>query len=119
MALELHRWLAIVSAVLLAGAVVESAWSFRGRSVDPPASSRLRGVAIIALIVTIAGGLGLLLGGARPRELLHVVYAAIAVGALPVAASISRSWDSRRIRIATLIGTLIMLVAVLRLFATG
>ncbi|HET6820636.1 MAG TPA: hypothetical protein VFH98_08790 [Candidatus Limnocylindria bacterium] len=119
MALELHRWLAIVSAVLLAGAVVESAWSFRGRSVDPPAGSRLRGVAIIALLVTIAGGLGLLLGGARPRELLHVVYAAIAVGALPVAASISRSWDARRIRIATLIGTLIMLVAVLRLFATG
>jgi hypothetical protein len=118
-ALELHRWLAILSAVLLAGAVVESAWSFRGRSVDPPAGSRLRGVAVIALLVTIAGGLGLLLGGARPRELLHVVYAAIALGVLPVAASISRSWDSRRIRIATLIGTLVMLVAVLRLFATG
>lgn len=119
MAIELHRWLAILSAVLVAVVLIEGVWRFRGRSADRPAGSRLQGLLLVALSVTVAGGLGLLAGGARPRELLHFVYALLAVGALPVAASISRGWDAARVRIATLIAALVALVAVLRLFATG
>lgn len=119
MALELHRWLAILSAALVALVAIESAWSLRNRSAASPAGSRFQAVMLLALGVTIAGGLGLLVGGARPRELLHFVYAALAVGALPVAASIARGSSPRRRRMATLVAALVAIAAVLRLFATG
>jgi uncharacterized membrane protein YjdF len=69
--------------------------------------------------VTVAGGLGLLLGGARPRELLHFVYAVLAVGTVPIATSVSAHWGARRRALVSLLGALVALVAILRLFATG
>jgi hypothetical protein len=69
--------------------------------------------------VTITGGLGLLAGGTRPRELLHFVYAVVALGVLPVSTSFSARWAPRRRGIVTLLGALIALAAILRLFATG
>ncbi len=119
MAIELHRWLAIASGVLVVVVVLQSAWRLRDHSTDRPAGFRLQGLLLVALGVTAAGGLGLLLGGARPRELLHFVYAALAFGALPVAASISRSWRPSREPIVTLIAALVTAAAVLRLFGTG
>lgn len=73
----------------------------------------------LVLVVAAAGGLGLLAGGARPRELLHFVYAVIAIGAVPVADSLTRQADPRPRAIATLIGALVSLVVILRLFGTG
>jgi hypothetical protein len=118
-ALELHRWLAIVSAVLVAVAAAESAWHLRDRSADRPAVSRTQTVALLAVVVTAAGGLGLLLGGARPRELLHFVYAVLAVGAIPLVNAMSSEWEPGRRLIATLVGGLVALAVILRLFATG
>jgi hypothetical protein len=82
-------------------------------------ATRLGGLALVALAVTAAGGLGLLVGGARPRELLHFVYAAIAFAALPLAGSFSARLPDQRRWLATVIGAVIALVAILRLFATG
>jgi hypothetical protein len=76
-------------------------------------------VLTLVLVVAAAGGLGLLAGGARPRELLHFVYAVIAIGAVPVADSLTRQADPRPRAIATLIGALVSLVVILRLFGTG
>jgi hypothetical protein len=73
----------------------------------------------LVLVVTAAGGLGLLVGGARPRELLHFVYGVIAVGAVPVADSLTRQADPLPRAIARLIGVLVSLVVILRLFGTG
>ena len=44
---------------------------------------------LVLLLITIAGGLGLLVGGARPREILHFVYAIVVFGAVPIAAALS------------------------------
>ena len=74
---------------------------------------------LLLLGLTSAAGLGLLVGGARPRELLHFVYAVVAIGAMPIAATLTGSWEPRRRAIATLAAALIALVLVLRLFATG
>jgi hypothetical protein len=58
-------------------------------------------------------------GGSRPRELLHFVYGVIGIGAVPVADSLTRQADPRARAIATLIGALVSLVVILRLFGTG
>jgi hypothetical protein len=82
-------------------------------------AERLQQVYLIALVVTVAGGLGLLLGGARPREMLHFVYAVVALSALAVAESISRQASPRRRAIASLIGAFVALAVIARLFQTG
>ncbi len=39
--------------------------------------------AVILLGMTAAGGLALLVGGQRPKEFLHLVYALLALGLVP------------------------------------
>lgn len=83
------------------------------------AAARVELALTLALVVTAAGGLGLLAGGARPREVLHFVYAVIAIGAIPVAGSLASRAEPRRRAIATFVGALVALVVILRLFGTG
>jgi hypothetical protein len=82
-------------------------------------AARLEGIALVVLAVTAAGGLGLLVGGARPRELLHFVYGFVAIAALPLTTTFSARWAPRRRAVTALVGALVALVAILRLFATG
>lgn len=90
------------------------------RSTPPgTAAERFGQICLIALVVTVAGGLGLLAGGGRPREILHFVYAIVALGAVPVADSMARRAGPRQRGIASLIGALVALVVVARLFQTG
>ncbi len=98
---------------------IAAAWRVRRPSPAGVGAGRLEGLALLAIGLTIAGGLGLLLGGARPREPLHFLYAVIAIGALPIATSLSTRWEPRRAAIAVLLGALLALVAILRSFATG
>lgn len=88
---------------------------------SPPGGliTQLERLLTLVLVVTVAGGLGLLAGGARPREVLHFVYAVIAVGAVPVAGSLSTPGSPRRNATATLVGSVVALVVILRLFGTG
>ena len=74
---------------------------------------------LLLVAVTAAGGLGLLVGGARPHELLHFVYAVVALAALPISTSVSARWEPRRQAMATVIGALIGLAVIVRLFGTG
>jgi hypothetical protein len=106
-----------VLAVVLVG--LEAALRTWRRSPPGPRAERLEQVFILALIITVAGGLGLLFGGARPRETLHYVYAIVALGALVVAESIARQASPRRRAIASLIGALVALAVIARLFQTG
>jgi hypothetical protein len=71
------------------------------------------------LVVAIAGGLGLLVGGARPRELLHFVYAVVVLSALPIAGVLSKEASPRARGLANVVGALVALVVVARLFGTG
>ena len=70
-------------------------------------------------MVTLAGGLGLLAGGGRPREILHFVYAVVALGAVAIADSIARRTGPRQRGIASLVGALVALAVIARLFQTG
>jgi hypothetical protein len=90
-----------------------------GRVPAGAAAARLDGLVLLLVAVTAAGGLGLLVGGARPRELLHFVYAMVALGALPISTSVSAHSEPRRRGIATAVAALVTLAAIARLFATG
>ena len=97
----------------------EAAWRAWRGAPRRRAAERLEPLFILAMGVTVAGGLGLLAGGGRPREVLHFVYAIVALGAVPVAESIARRAGHRRRAIASLVGALVALVVVARLFQTG
>lgn len=98
---------------------LEALWHLRSSSPDSLVASRLQGLLLLVIAATAAGGLGLLAGGARPRELLHLVYAAVAITALPVSTSISTRWGPGRRGLVTILGVLVTLISIQRLFATG
>lgn len=87
----------------------------------PPGSAArgLEGLLLLAVGLSAGGGLGMLVGGARPHETLHFLYAVIAFGTLPIAAGLSRNASERTRGLASLGGALIALIVVARLFATG
>jgi hypothetical protein len=118
-AAQLHQLLAIASALVAIVVGLEAAWRAVHRSLPGPHVAQIEGLLTVVLVIAAAGGLGLLAGGARPRELLHFVYGVIAVGAVPIADSVTRQADPRPRAIATLIGAMVSLVVVVRLFGTG
>lgn len=98
---------------------LEAAWTAVHRSPPGLWAGRLRALVILILIITIAGGLGILAGGGRPREVLHFIYALVALGILPVANLLARSMGPRGRSSATLVATLVGLGVVVRLIQTG
>ena len=82
-------------------------------------SERLQTALLMTLVITSAGGLGLLVGGSGPTESLHVLYAILALGSLPVADSLVRRSSPRRQAVTTLVAALVAAVLVARLFQTG
>jgi hypothetical protein len=119
MSAELHGWLALASGFLATLVGVEALLRAVRRSPPGSAASRLEGVLLVAIGVTAAGGLGILAAGGGPRELLHVVYAVVALGILPVLGRATSRWEPRRRGVVTLLGAVVTLVALLRLYTTG
>lgn len=116
---DLHLDLAVLSLVAMAGVAAEGVW----RVLSAGAPGRLASIgstaSLLLLGVTAAGGLGILLGGGRPRVLLHFVYAGLALGSVPVADSIARASTPRRQAAARAVAALIGVVVIARLFGTG
>jgi hypothetical protein len=116
---DLHLLLALASLAVMA--LVASEGAVRLVRAQPP--GRLAGVGsatvIILLGMAAAGGLALLLAGHRPREWLHLLYALLAFGLIPLADSLTTQASPRRQALARLLGALIAGVVILRLFATG
>jgi len=82
-------------------------------------TGRLGGVLLLAAGATGAGGLGLFVGGGRPGDILHFVYAVVALGAVPIAASLSQRASPRQQGVATVLGAVVALIVIARLFQTG
>ena len=98
---------------------VEAAWRAWRRSPPGDIAERLEGILLVVLVIAIAGGLGLLVGGARPRELLHLVYAIVVLSALPIAATLTKDASPRSRGLAGVVAAVVALVVVARLFGTG
>jgi hypothetical protein len=98
---------------------VESAWRAIANRPGAALSQRLETILLILLVITSAGGVGLVVGGSGPHEPLHYLYAALALAGLPIANSLSRNAGPRRQAIVTFVAALIVVVVILRLFQTG
>jgi hypothetical protein len=98
---------------------IEAAWRAWRQQPHGRLSGWLDGLLLLAVGVTIAGGLGLFVAGGRPAEPLHFVYGVLAFGAVPIASSVGRRAFTRRSAIATVIGALVAVVLIVRLFQTG
>ena len=102
--------------VLVAVEASGRAWR---RSPPGDIADRLEVILLVVLVIAIAGGLGLLVGGARPQELLHFVYAILVLSALPIAGTLTKEASPRSRGLASVVGALVALVVVARLFGTG
>jgi hypothetical protein len=119
---QLHLALAAGAAVVAAGVVVLGVVDAAG-VVTADRSKRLLDRGILALLAVtaaaaIVGPLVLLVAG-PPREWLHLVYAAAALAAAPVARAIAAARGSSRTGAWVAVGGLVTLAALLRLWGTG
>jgi hypothetical protein len=118
-AMELiHRILGYLAILVVA---IGIAWSFV--AMRNPASGgrrfdRFQALVVALFLVAAVAGVGLLITGGQPRESLHLVYAAIAIGVVPLARSFVPATD-RRAGIAALAVFVVLGFVVYRLFATG
>jgi hypothetical protein len=97
----------------------EAGWRAWRRSPPGDIADRFEAILLVVLVIAIAGGLGLLVGGARPQELLHFVYAIVVLSALPIAGTLTKEASPRSRGLASVAGALVALVVVARLFGTG
>lgn len=117
---DLHLALALAS--LAAMLLVAAEGAVRLVRASPPGRAAAVGSGAVAVLLgmTAAGGLALLLGGRRPTEaLLHLVYTVLALGLVPLADALAAQASPRRRALARLLGALVALGVIARLFATG
>ncbi len=116
---DLHVTLALASIVAML--LVAGEGTVRLVRARPPAKAASVGLGAVAILLgmTIAGGLALLAGGQRPKEFLHLVYALLALGLVPLADSLAARASPRRRALARLVGGLVAAGVIARLFATG
>lgn len=105
--------------MLALGAIWRAYRVGHGDPIQSPITGRLEAILLIVLGATIAGGLGLLAGGGRPREALHFLYAVLAIAILPVANSIARRYRPITQAWVTVAAAGVILVVIARLFGTG
>ena len=105
--------------MLFASVAFEAAWRAFRNLPPSPTTRLLANVALIAVLIASAGGLGILIGGGAPADSLHYVYGAIALSALPVTTSLTRNRRPRTAAVVLLVVAVALLVVVARLFQTG
>lgn len=116
---DLHFLLTLATLAAIVVVIGEAAVRLvQGR---PPGRLASRGLVVVLILVATAaaGGLALLVGGHRPREWWHVMYAGFAFAMIPLADSITLRASARWKALARLIGGLIALEVIVRLFQTG
>ncbi len=118
-AYDLHVTLALASIVAML--LVAGEGAVRLVRAQPPAKAASAGWSAVAVLLgmTAAGGLALLAGGQRPKEFLHLVYALLALGLVPLADSLTAQASPRRRALARFLGALVAAGVIARLFATG
>ena len=115
----LHLFLAWASAAVVALAGLEAGFRLARNQKPGTLSARLAESLLLILAVTAASGLGMFVVGARPHEILHLLYAALAFAAIPVTDMFAGRLSPRARALARIVAALIALVLIVRLFMTG
>ena len=103
----------------MAVVVVEGAVRWVRRRPPGVAASRVAQLTLLFILLTAAGGLALLLTGHRPHEWLHLVYAVLVFGAVPVGDSLAARASTSTKAAARVAAGVIGLVLTIRLIGTG
>jgi hypothetical protein len=115
----LHLFLALASAAVVALAGLEAGLRLARNRKPGTLAARLAESVLLILGITAASGLGMFVGGARPHEGLHLLYAGLAFAAMPVTDMLAGRLSPRARALASIVAALIGLVLLVRLFMTG
>jgi len=117
---DVHLTLAILSVLTLFAATIEGLIRAIKSKPAGAAAGRL-GIAVLVVVgITAAAGVALLISGKRPHQWLHLVYAAMAFGLIPVADNAAFAMESpRNSGLARFGGGVVALLVVARLFVTA
>ena len=116
---EFHR---LAAQLALALALLSTAWATLLLGMRrSPSQLFFINLGWTVVVLALAGALGglLALGGPGPGDGLHIVYGALAVATLPVAALAASGRDLRRRMVTWTIAGFVLLILILRLFQTG
>lgn len=117
---QLHVWFAILAALTIVAATLEGAIRAIRKTPMGPATLRTLIAVIISASVTALGGVALLTSGEHPKEWLHLLYAALAIGLIPFADNASNALQNNRDKgLYRLAGGVVCLLVLTRLFVTG
>jgi hypothetical protein len=117
---DVHTLFAFVAMVTVAAATLEGA--VRAVRANPPgkACDRTRAALLLIVGLTASSGLALLVTGQHPKEWLHVVYALLTFGLVPIADNATSAFGTDRGKgLVRFGGGLVSLVVLARLFQTG
>ncbi|MBI3747316.1 MAG: hypothetical protein HY262_00480 [Chloroflexi bacterium] len=112
----------VLAYLAVAGVAIGLAWSaflVVTRRPGGPTFERLQAAVVAALIVGAASGLLRLASGARPADGLHLLYAAIAIGLIPLARSFTGRASGRGPAVFLLVAFVVLGAVLFRLFTTG
>jgi len=117
---DLHIWLAILTTLTVLAATIEGAVrAIRAMPAGAAAWRTLLGV-LTSVLLTVLVGLALLITGQRPKEWLHLLYAALAFGLIPFADNAGQSLRTDRSKgLYRFAGGVVCLLILTRLFVTG
>lgn len=117
---DLHVLLAILTTLAAVAATCEGAVRVVRDFPSGIAAGRTRAAVVMAAAMTAAAGIALVVGGKRPGEWLHLIYAALAFSLIPLTDNAASSLQSNRGKAFVRVGGgLTCLIVIARLFATG
>lgn len=113
-----HRVLGYAAVGVVVVGFIWSLLVFLGIDFAVRTFDRVQAITVGVLVVASVAGAALLVTGGQPSESLHLVYAAVAIGFIPLARSFVPGRDRRAALV--IIGAFVVLALVLyRLFTTG
>ena len=117
---NLHIALAILTTLSVLSATIEGAARMAHKTPAGIAAWRTLVAVLVSAGVTALAGVALLISGEHPKEWLHLLYAALAFGLIPLADNASISLQNNRTRgLYRFVGGLVCLIILTRLFVTG
>jgi hypothetical protein len=115
----IHRGIAYLAVVGVIAGLIWAALLAATRRPGERTFIRFEAVIVVVLVLGAISGLAMLLTGETPRDDLHFLYAALAIGLVPLARSFFSSASARSAGLIWVATFLVLGGVLYRLFATG
>ncbi len=120
MLVAIHSIFAVSSLIIIVIATIEGGNRFIRATPWNNSSLRTLVATVVALSVTALAGIALVISGKHPKEWLHLLYVALAIGLIPFSDNAAIPLTSNRKKgLYRLAGGLTCLLVLTRLYVTG